>query len=415
MKYLYVFLAAALLVGCGEEKKEEIVQQVVVEKPKEEIRTAFGFVLNDFEVKHDTIVSGDSFGKILGQNNFSAAQIHEVNEKVKTDFNTRQIRIGKPYTLLKDKNTDSLKVFIYQQDKLHYTVIDLRDSVRVTNNTVPTVLKERVIAGELQGSLSESLNKLGVQPGIATELSNIYAWSIDFFKLDKGNKFALSLTERFLEDGEYVGVESINGSFIEYRGKLMYSFPHKKSESQRRPEYYDEEGKQMKSMFLKAPLKFFRITSKFTKQRFHPVQLKWKAHNGTDYAAPHGTEIMTTAAGTVIETGYTAGNGNYVKVKHNGTYTTQYLHMSKILVKKGQHVAQGEVIGRVGSTGLATGPHVCYRFWKNGVQVDPLSQALPSADPMDKKELPGYLAKINPIKQQLDSVATITFRDKELH
>lgn len=414
MKYLSIFLTAALLVSCGEEKKEEVVKSEVIEAPKEEIREAFGFVLNNFEVKHDTIVSGDSFGKILGQNNFNAAQIHLINEKIKNDFNTRQIRIGKPYTLLKDKNTDSLNVFIYEHDKLNYTVIDFRDSVRVVHKKVPTILKERVVAGELDGSLYESLNKLGVQPTIATDLSNIYAWSIDFFKLDKGNKFAVSVTERYLENGEYIGVESINGSFIEYRGKYLYAFPHKKSENQKRPEYFDEEGKQMKNMFLKAPLKFFRITSKFTRKRFHPVQLRWKAHNGTDYAAPHGTEIMTTAAGKVIETGYTAGNGNYVKVKHNGTYTTQYLHMSKILVRKGQNVAQGEVIGRVGSTGLATGPHVCYRFWKNGVQVDPLSQVLPNSDPMDKKELPAYLEKIKPIKQQIDSIAQITFIDKEL-
>lgn len=410
MKYLSILLASALLISCSD-KKEEKIQEEVIETPKEEIREAFGFVLNDFNVHHDTIVSGDSFGKILGNHKYSASQIHIVNEKIKSDFNTRDIRIGKPYTLLKDKVTDSLQVFIYEKDRLHYTVVDLRDSIRVLNKEVPTVLKTRTVAGELDGSLSESLAKLGVQPGIATQLSNIYAWSIDFFKLDKGNKFALNITERYLEDGEYIGVESINGSFIEYRGKLMYAFPYKKDTNQKRFEYYDEEGKQMKNMFLKAPLKFFRITSKFTRSRFHPVQLKWKAHNGTDYAAPHGTDIMTTAAGTVIETGYTAGNGNYVKVKHNGTYTTQYLHMSKILVRKGQSVAQGQVIGKVGSTGLATGPHVCYRFWKNGVQVDPLSQKLPNSEPMAKNDLPNYLKQIEPIKQQLDSIAKQTFID----
>jgi murein DD-endopeptidase MepM/ murein hydrolase activator NlpD len=410
LKYLSILLASALILSCSE-KKEEVIQNEVVEAPKEEIREAFGFVLNDFNVQHDTIVSGDSFGKILGLNKYNASQIHVINEKIKHDFDTRDIRIGKPYTLLKEKATDSLQYFIYENDRLNYTIVDLRDSIQVIKKEIPTVLKTRTVAGELEGSLSESLNRLGVQPGIATQLSNIYAWSIDFFKLDKGNKFALNLTERYLENGEYIGVESINGSFIEYRGKLMYAFPYKKDQGQKRPEYFDEEGKQMKNMFLKAPLKFFKITSKFTKKRFHPVQLKWKAHNGTDYAAPHGTEIMTTAAGKVIETGYTAGNGNYVKVKHNGTYTTQYLHMSKILVRKGQSVAQGQTLGRVGSTGLATGPHVCYRFWKNGVQVDPLSQKLPNSEPMAKADLPNYIKQIEPIKQQLDSVAKQTFID----
>ena len=411
MKYLSIFLATVLLASCNNDKPKEdsVTKSVAIEKPKEEIKQAFGFILNDYNVKQDTVVSGDSFGKILGNHNFSASQIHVINEKIKNEFDVRDIRIGKPYTLLKSKQTDSLEYFIYEKDRLNYAVISLRDSISVTKKAIPTILKTRTVAGELDGSLSESLNKLGVQPGIATNLSKIYAWSIDFFKLDKGDKFALNITEKYLENGEYIGVESINGAFIEYRGKYVYSFPFKKTENQKNSEYYDEEGKQMKNMFLKAPLKYFRITSKFTRQRFHPVQLRWKAHNGTDYAAPHGTPIMTTAGGKVVQTGYTAGNGNFVKVKHNGTYTTQYLHMSKILVKNGQSVAQGQVIGKVGSTGLATGPHVCYRFWKNGVQVDPLSQKLPNSEPMNKKELPIYLKQIEPIKAQLDSVAKAKF------
>ena len=157
-------------------------------------------------------------------------------------------------------------------------------------------------------------------------------------------------------------------------------------------------------MFLKAPLDFFRISSKFSGRRFHPVQQRWKAHNGTDYAAAHGTPIKTTATGVVERTGYTAGNGNYVKIKHNSTYSTQYLHMSKILVKRGQHVTQGQIIGKVGSTGLATGPHVCYRFWKNGVQVDPLRLKLPNTEPMNESVKGKYLQYIKPLKEELDNI-----------
>ncbi|CEN49988.1 Uncharacterized metalloprotease yebA (fragment) [Capnocytophaga canimorsus] len=159
----------------------------------------------------------------------------------------------------------------------------------------------------------------------------------------------------------------------------------------------------MKRMFLKAPLEIFRISSRFG-MRFHPVLHRMKAHKGTDYAAPHGTPIRCTASGTVIEAGYNAGNGNYVKIRHNKTYTTQYLHMSKILVKKGQHVPQGHVIGKVGSTGLATGPHVCYRFWKNGVQVDPLREALPPSEPIEDKYKTKYMEYITPLKNQLDQM-----------
>jgi murein DD-endopeptidase MepM/ murein hydrolase activator NlpD len=170
-------------------------------------------------------------------------------------------------------------------------------------------------------------------------------------------------------------------------------------------EYYDEEGKVLKKFFLKAPLKSINITSRYSKSRFHPVQHIWKAHSGTDYAAPTGTPIMTTAAGTIEQTGYTAGNGNFVKVKHDRTYSTQYLHMSRILVRRGQIVRQGDIIGKVGSTGLATGPHVCYRFWKNGVQVDALKLKLPNSVPMDSRNKPRFLEFIKPLKASLDSVA----------
>jgi murein DD-endopeptidase MepM/ murein hydrolase activator NlpD len=158
-------------------------------------------------------------------------------------------------------------------------------------------------------------------------------------------------------------------------------------------------------------LKYINITSRFSKNRFHPVQLTWKAHKGTDYAAPRGTPIMTTASGVVEPTGFTAGDGTFVKVKHDRTFSTQYLHMSKILVRRGQRVTQGDVIGKVGSTGLATGPHVCYRFWKNGVQVDALRLRLPNAEPMDKRSLPRYKVQMEPLKRELDSFASMKFRE----
>jgi murein DD-endopeptidase MepM/ murein hydrolase activator NlpD len=188
---------------------------------------------------------------------------------------------------------------------------------------------------------------------------------------------------------------------------MVYAFPFAQNEASDKIDYYDETGKALKNFFLKSPLKYANITSRFSKSRFHPVQLMWKAHKGTDYAAPTGTPIMTTASGIVEQTGYTAGNGNFVKVKHDKTYSTQYLHMSKILVRKGQRVTQGSVIGRVGSTGLATGPHVCYRFWKNGVQVDALRLKLPNSQPMESKNLPRFKKEIEPLKWELDSIANL--------
>lgn len=407
MKLHKILLLGAAIVFFSCEKK---VDQVEIEKDiqkKIPIVVEFGFTLNDFQVVQDTIKTGDTFGKLLESYNIGNFKVHEVTEQIKDSFNMRDIRVGKPITLLKAKKAPhQLQVFIYQKDNIHYSVVDFRDTlVKAYNKQKPITIKKRTIATSITGSLSETLNKNGVEAGVANNLAKIYEYSIDFFKIQKDDKFAVTMYEKFINDTVYVGVDRLESSFFEHKGKRIYAFPYKIDSLAKRFEYYDEEGKGLKTMFLKAPLDYFRISSRFSPKRFHPVQMTWKAHKGTDYAAPHGTPIKTTASGVVERTGYTAGNGNYVKVKHNGTYSTQYLHMSKILVRQGQRVEQGQVIGKVGSTGLATGPHVCYRFWKNGVQVDPLGQKLPNTEPMNAKHKAKYLEYIAPLKKELDSIA----------
>jgi murein DD-endopeptidase MepM/ murein hydrolase activator NlpD len=392
------------LVSCNKSDKEKPVKKVP-------IVVAFGFTLNNFDVIQDTIQDGDTFGSILEKQNIGDKKVFDIVEKVKDTFDVRMMRIDKPYTILRSKGkSKKMRAFIYQPDRLSYYVIDLKDSITVYKYIKPVTIRRRTIAGELDGSLSETLEKKGVEGALATSISKIYAWSIDFFKLQKGDKFAITFTERYINDSVYDGVDSLKCAFFEYKGKIIYAFPFAQNENSQRLDFYDEEGKALKNLFLKAPLKFVNITSRFAKNRFHPVQQIWKAHKGTDYAAPQGTPIMTTASGVVEQTGFTAGNGNFVKVKHNGTYSTQYLHMSKIIARRGQRVNQGEIIGKVGSTGLATGPHVCYRFWKNGVQVDALGLKLPNSEPMNKKNLPRFLAQMNPLKKELDRVANLQFK-----
>lgn len=409
MKYLTVILLLFTLIACNNKEKTAKPKQAAVKK--DPVVKDFGFTLNDFKVVNDTIENGDTFGKLLGEEGYDAAQIHKITEKIRDSFALRDIRVGKPFTMLKDKKAPhALQVFVYQPDVTSYYVVDLRDTIaKAYKRTRPMTIKRRLICAEIEGSLSETLGNAGATPALAHELSEIYAWSIDFFKIQKGDKFAVAVNEKYIDGTKYAGLQNIEASFFEYKGKRIYAFPFKKDPNARKTDYYDEEGKVLKSMFLKAPLKFSRISSRFSPRRFHPVQGRWKAHNGTDYAAPHGTPIMTTANGVVERTGYTAGNGNFVKVRHNGQYATQYLHMSKILVRQGQRVSQGDVIGRVGSTGLATGPHVCYRFWKNGVQVDALRQKLPSSEPMSSKDKPRYMEYINPLKAELDSISNIKF------
>jgi murein DD-endopeptidase MepM/ murein hydrolase activator NlpD len=405
--FLCVF---TLLVSCNKSEKQIPAKKSVAVKAA--VIIEFGFRLNDFDVVNDTVVGGDTFGSILEKQNFNPTQIHDIVERIRDTFDVRKIRIGKSYTMLRSKDVaKKLQVFIYQPDRLSYYVVDLRDSAKAYKKVRPIKIKRRTIAGALDGSLTEELERQKVDPGLATKISTIYAWSIDFFKLQKGDKFALTFTERYINDTIYDGVEDLEAAFFEYKGKIIYAFPFAQDTTSGKIAYYDEDGKVLKNFFLKAPLKFSRISSRFSRNRFHPVQQIWKAHKGTDYAAPTGTPIMTTAAGVVEQTGYTTGNGNFVKVKHNGTFSTQYLHMSKILVRRGQRVSQGDVIGRVGSTGLATGPHVCYRFWKNGIQVDPLRLQLPNSEPMNNKYKPRFIAEMQPLKRQLDSVAEIKFRN----
>ena len=385
--------------------------KVAVPATKKEHIVDFGFRLSDFNVVHDTVHSGDTFGGILETQNLDTLRVYDITTKIKDSFDVRSIRRGRPFTLLRSLDRKKkLQAFIYQPDQLTYYVVDLRDSISAYKKVRPVTIRKRTIAGKLEGSLAEALGREKVDPELASRISKIYQWTIDFFKLQRGARFGVTFTERFINDSVYDGVDSLQAAFFEYKGKYIYAFPFAADPASKKLEYYDEEGKPLKNFFLKAPLKFSRISSRFSPRRFHPVQMMWKAHKGTDYAAPHGTPIMTTASGVVEATGYTAGNGNFVKVRHNGTYSTQYLHMSKILVRRGQRVNQGDIIGKVGSTGLATGPHVCYRFWKNGVQVDALRLKLPNAEPMSSKHKPRFIEMMTPLKRELDSIAGIKFK-----
>lgn len=402
MRILNLLLASfVLLTSCNNSDKKETKK----ETKKEESIKKFGFDFADYKVLQNKVKSGDTFGGLIESYFWpDSLNVYQVTQKVKDSFNLRNIKIGKEYYIFLNKeNPKNIDAFVYVNDKLSHTIIHAKDSVYVENYKKPITIKRRVFSAKIKGSVAATLQREGIGSSLAPKLAHIYQYSIDFFKIQKNDKLTAILYERFIDDTINIGIEQIEASCIEHKGKKFYAFPYKINESDKKADFYDETGKGLRAMFLKAPLDYFRISSRFTGKRFHPVQKRWKAHSGTDYAAPHGTPIKSTAAGVIIKTGYTSGNGNYVKVKHNGTYTTQYLHMSKILVKQGQRVAQGQTIGKVGSTGLATGPHVCYRFWKNGVQVDPYKQNLPNSDAMNKQQKNIYLQKIAPLLKELNS------------
>ena len=406
MKKIFVIIIVLFSIISCNKADEKIESKISKPKPK---KIEFGFNYADFNIIQDTIKKGDSFGSIIQSQNIGDKQIYNIVAQIKDTFDVRSIRYNKPYSILRSKNkTNKLEYFIYQPDALTYYVVDFRDSLATAiKKTRPVTLKRKIIGGVLKSSLSETLGNNSVEAALASRITKVFSWSIDFFKLKKGDRYGLIFTERFINGKTYDGVEDLQAAFFEYKGKIIYAFPFEKDTLSGKIEYYDDQGKTLKNFFLKTPIKFSRITSRFTMNRFHPVQHRWKAHKGTDYAAPTGTPISTTASGIVEQTGYTAGNGNFVKVKHNGTYSTQYLHMSRILVRRGQHVTQGQKIGLVGSTGLASGPHVCYRFWKNGVQVDALRLNLPTGESLTGNDKTRFYNQIEPLKRELDSIGNL--------
>lgn len=404
-KLSYLLLLMMAVTACNDEPKKVEIADNTIEKPAPKIVKEYGYVLNDFEVVRDTVRSGDSFGIILGSHGVEPGKIFQIVEKVKDTFNPRKVVIGKPYVILKDNDSaQTPKVFIYENDLINYTVVNLGDSISAYTAKKPVTITKKTVSGVISSSLSEAIEEEGLNYLLAHEMNNIYQWSIDFFRLQKGDRFKLVYNERYINDSIYAGIENIEASVFYHQEKPYYAFNFLTDSISGTREYYDEKARPLQSFFLKAPLNFSRISSRYSPRRYHPVQKRWKAHKGTDYAAPHGTPIWSTANGVVIASSYTAGNGNYVKVKHNGTYTTQYLHMSKRAVKTGQRVKQGDIIGYVGSTGLATGPHVCYRFWVNGRQVDPFRQNLPAAEPIEEKYIPTYFAAIEPLKAELGEI-----------
>ena len=398
----FLILLILTFCSCNSTPKEE---NIVIKKEK--VIKQFGYTLNNYNVVRDTVKRGDSFGTILENNNLFYPQIFNIVQKVKQVYDIRKINIGKPYTILFSK--DSLKtpkVFIYQPNPIEYVLVSLTDSLWAEKKAKAVKLIEFEAEGTIESSLSETMEGKKLSPLLSNELSEIYAWTIDFFRLEKGDNFKIIYTTKYVDDSIYVGLNRIHSAYFEHRKKPYYAIEFETDPKRGIFEYFDEKGKNLRRAFLRSPVQFSRISSRYNLKRKIAYYGRVRPHLGTDFAAPINTPIRTTASGTVVKSGYTRGNGNYVTIKHNATYSTQYLHMKKRGVKKGQFVKQGDYIGTVGMTGNTSGPHVCYRFWKNGKQVDPLRQKLPEAKPISQDLKEKYLDYMKPKKLQLDSIVS---------
>lgn len=379
---------------------EIVITDTIPNNPKEYY---YGFDLDSFDVVKSTVKSGQTFSDLLGKHGINYNTIIELERNNKTKFSARNIAAGRPYSVLLRKATENTPAyFIYEANTIDSYVMSLEGTPEITKVSKEVEIRKMMVEGTITSSLYHAFESRNLSIALAMELSEIFAWTVDFYKVQKGDAFKAIYYEKFVED-KSVGIERVDAAVFTHYGKPYYAFRFKEDG---KSTYFDENGQSAKKLFLKAPLKFSRISSKYNLKRFHPVLKTTKPHLGTDYAAPTGTPIMTVGDGVVIEAGYTAGNGNYVKIKHNSVYTTQYLHMSKFAagIKKGKSVRQGDVIGYVGSTGLATGPHLCFRFWKNGKQVDPLKEKSVQTEPIKNINKAAFQAVVDSLKPQLDNI-----------
>ncbi|WGH74557.1 peptidoglycan DD-metalloendopeptidase family protein [Tenacibaculum tangerinum] len=420
-KFILTFIILWFFFSCKEEKKVVVQEPVTIEEPEPVI--AYGFNLDNYKVINDTIKSGESFGVIMDRHHVMYPKINEIATKIKDTFDVRRVRSGRAYTILASKDTlEQAQVFIYKHNKVEATIIDFKDSIiSAYKHRQKIKIVEREIAGEINANLSVTMDSLRLRPTLTNTVADIYAWTLDFYRLQKGDTFKLIFEEKYINDTTFVGYGKIKAAVFNHNGEDLYAYRFVGDSIKKIPEYYDEKGNMLRRAFLKSPIKFqYRISSRYNlRRRIKLYGNRVRPHKGTDFAARYGTEIMSTANGTVIESARKGGNGNYVKIKHNATYTTQYLHMKRRKVRVGDYVKQGDVIGWVGMTGNTSGPHVCYRFWKFGKQVDPFREKLPSAEPLDPKIKPTYLEYIQPLKRQLDGIQLpqpepLSFKQKEI-
>ncbi len=362
----------------------------------------YGFVFNNFEVTEGIIQENEFLADILLKHKVDYVAIDKLAKETRDIYDVRSLRADKPYTVLNRDTSNSADYFIFEPNAYHYVVYDLKNPQKSEHvkRKVDKVIKEA--SGIVDGSLWMTMKSNGLSFELTNKMEDALAWSVDFYHIQKGDRFKAVYEQDYI-DGKFVGIGELFGAYYKNSDQEYYAI---KYDSGKHNGFFDLSGYPMKKAFLKAPVKYSRISSRFSKRRFHPVLKRYKSHLGTDYAAPRGTPIMAVADGVVSKRAYTKNNGNYVKIKHDKVYATQYLHMSKFKkdVKAGSYVKQGDVIGYVGKTGLATGNHVCYRFWKNGVQVDPRRQNLPPPDPMPKEDLPEYFKVKDSMKIVLDRI-----------
>lgn len=368
----------------------------------------WGFSMNDYQVSETKLRSGDILGEILIDRGLTYPQVAKLVENCRDKFNITNLRMGRNLYFVADGNGTSPDAMVYEPNPYEYVTFQLAEpfEVKVTKREVQTNIVTS--SGVLETSFWQALTDNGLNDELADGMIDVLASSVDFYHQKQGDRFKV-MYEQHIVEGKAVGSGKIIAAVYEREGKEYYAFNYEREGE--KTTYFDYDGRPARKAFLKAPVKFSRISSRYNLNRLHPVLGYKKAHFGTDYAAPHGTPIIAVAEGTVTEATRKGGNGIYVKIKHGNGIETQYLHMSRHAkgIRAGTRVAQGQTIGYVGSTGLATGPHVCFRFWKNGKQVDHLRLNLPQPEPIKGETLEAYKVVRDSLLNDLNKVPYRTY------
>ena len=405
--YTKIIFAALLLslAACRSEKAPTADDETTEELQH---TLVYGIVADNYRTEQGEVGSGETLGKILDRYGVSAATIDKLDKAAADIFPLRKIRAGRPFTAF--LSTDSLSAgrldwLVYEKDVTDYVVFGFAgDSVSVTTGQKDVDIRRRRCSSTIETSLWGAIMRDSLPNALAAEMEDIYQWTIDFFGLQKGDSFTVIYDEKVI-DSTFVGIGRVWGAKFTHGGKEVYAIPFKQNN---KIQYWEYGGASLRKQLLKAPLKFTRISSRFSNARLHPIYRVYRPHHGVDYAAPKGTPVHAVADGVVIFKGWGGGGGNTLKIKHAGNLVTGYLHLSGYAkgIANGTRVSQGQLIGYVGSTGSSTGPHLDYRIWKNGTPIDPLKVPQEPAEPVAKENMAKFEAVRDRIVAELNGTAT---------
>lgn len=404
--YIWIFIVAlinaiVLFTQCGNRQTANVSEDEIA---AHEPQYMFDILIDSLEVIQDQIGKNQFLADLLLQYSVSYAKIDQLSKSFRDTFDVRRIRAGNNYfVMLSNDSLRNPKYFVYEINRADYVVFGLGDSLFAYRGQKPVETIVETAHGVITSSLWNAMVGNGYDPELAIKMSDVYAWTVDFFGIQKNDRFEVVYERKYI-DGSPVGVGKILSARFNHYGKDQYAFYFEQNGA---GDYFDEKGQSLRRTFLKAPLKYSRISSHFTNSRYHPILKISRPHHGVDYAAPTGTPVYAIGQGVVTRKGFQKGGaGNYLYIKHNSNYTTAYMHLQKFAsgIREGSRVSQGELIGYVGSTGLSTGPHLDFRFFKNGQPVNPLKVESPPAKPVESQNLTAFAQVVEANQKQIQLI-----------